>query len=50
MGEGSTPLGFFMELIWKCLRCGYIARGQDPPESCPHCKGPREDFVRVEED
>jgi rubrerythrin len=50
MGEGPTSIGFFMELIWKCLRCGYITRSENPPQNCPDCNAPREDFVKVEED
>jgi flavin reductase (DIM6/NTAB) family NADH-FMN oxidoreductase RutF len=29
---------------WKCSRCGYVAVGLFPPESCPKCNGPRESF------
>lgn len=27
---------------WKCLKCGYIHEGEEPPEECPSCKHPRE--------
>lgn len=26
------------ELEWKCLNCGYIHKGKQPPVSCPVCK------------
>ncbi|MEK7828597.1 MAG: rubredoxin-like domain-containing protein [Deltaproteobacteria bacterium] len=43
-----------MELIYKCLVCGYIhtCHGQcgDPPEKCPDCGASKENFTEVEED
>ncbi|MCK5057418.1 MAG: rubrerythrin family protein [Candidatus Aminicenantes bacterium] len=27
---------------WKCLKCGYIHEGTEPPEKCPSCQHPRE--------
>ncbi|MCL5109634.1 MAG: FAD-dependent oxidoreductase [Chloroflexi bacterium] len=29
---------------WKCNVCGYIHRGEEPPEWCPVCGSPREEF------
>ena len=29
---------------WKCSVCGYIHRGEEPPDWCPVCGSPREDF------
>jgi len=29
---------------WRCIICGYIHRGSEPPESCPICGAPRNDF------
>jgi len=26
------------ELEWKCVNCGYIHRGKQPPKACPVCK------------
>ncbi|MBW2967648.1 rubrerythrin family protein [Candidatus Woesearchaeota archaeon] len=26
---------------WKCLKCGYIHEGTEPPEKCPSCKHPK---------
>lgn len=27
---------------WKCSKCGYIHKGEEPPEECPSCKHARE--------
>ncbi len=27
---------------WKCSKCGYIHEGEEPPETCPSCKHPKE--------
>ncbi|MBW2998889.1 rubrerythrin family protein [Candidatus Woesearchaeota archaeon] len=27
---------------WKCIKCGYIHKGNEPPEECPSCKHARE--------
>ncbi|NLK50843.1 MAG: hypothetical protein GX295_00110, partial [Syntrophomonadaceae bacterium] len=32
---------------WKCLRCGYIHEGPEPPEICPLCGAPRSLFVPI---
>lgn len=29
---------------WKCLKCGYIHEGKEPPQKCPCCQHPREYF------
>ena len=29
------------ETLWKCLGCGYIHRGIQPPEKCPACVRPQ---------
>ncbi len=26
---------------WKCLKCGYVHEGMEPPETCPSCSHPR---------
>ena len=45
-------MGFenFLTILWKCLRCGYQVVAENPPEQCPDCGAPREEFVHVEED
>ena len=34
---------------WKCLVCGYIHTGDEPPEKCPVCGAPKSQFVEVTE-
>jgi len=29
---------------WKCMKCGYIYEGTEPPKMCPCCKHPQEYF------
>lgn len=38
-----------MERGWKCLICGYIHFGEAPPEECPVCGAPRDDFEPASE-
>jgi CBS domain-containing protein len=40
-----------MELVWRCLDCGYQLLGApSPPASCPDCGAPKENFMLVTED
>ena len=32
---------------WKCLVCGYVHEGDEPPEKCPVCGADRSQFVEV---
>jgi hypothetical protein len=34
---------------WKCLICGYIHTGDEPPEKCPVCGAPKSQFIDVTE-
>lgn len=38
-----------MEKRWRCTVCGYIHRGDEPPEVCPVCGVGREKFVFLDE-
>lgn len=40
------------ELIWRCSCCGFqqLRRDGGPPDRCPNCGAPREDFYLVTED
>jgi CBS domain-containing protein len=38
-----------MPALWKCYRCGHLEQADAPPERCPNCTGPREDFVLKED-
>lgn len=35
---------------WICKICGYVAYGDNPPESCPQCKAPASQFVEQTEE
>lgn len=39
-----------MNLVWRCLVCGYLIHGKEPPEFCPDCHASKEQFEWVEED
>ncbi len=30
---------------WKCMVCGYIVEGAEPPAKCPCCKHPKEHYA-----
>lgn len=32
---------------WRCGVCGYIHDGESPPERCPKCGAPKEQFAEV---
>lgn len=34
---------------WKCLVCGYIFEGKEPPVKCPGCDHPREHYMAMDE-
>jgi rubrerythrin len=33
---------------WKCIVCGYIVEGDEPPERCPVCGAPKAKFEKIE--
>lgn len=33
--------------LWKCQVCGFIYEGPEPPEKCPKCGAPREQFKQL---
>ena len=35
---------------WVCSVCGYVYKGEVPPEECPVCHAPAEKFVEQEEE
>ncbi|MEK6760186.1 MAG: rubredoxin-like domain-containing protein [Deltaproteobacteria bacterium] len=37
-----------MKKKWRCIECGYIHVGPEPPDACPLCYAPREAFAEVE--
>jgi len=42
MVEKGTVYKREKPIRWKCMRCGYIHEGTEPPEKCPACKHPKE--------
>lgn len=34
---------------WKCLVCGYVYEGKEPPVTCPACDHPREHYMAMDE-
>ncbi|GBC59604.1 hypothetical protein DENIS_0543 [Desulfonema ishimotonii] len=35
---------------WRCVECGYIHTGAEPPEVCPICGAGRDAFIEVSDD
>jgi rubredoxin len=36
--------------MWRCVVCGYLHEGEEPPEFCPKCGAPREKFELLDEE
>ena len=34
--------------MWRCLVCGYVWDGEEPPDKCPKCGAPKEKFEKIE--
>lgn len=34
---------------WKCSICSMVVEGETPPEVCPYCGTPEEQFIPTEE-
>lgn len=35
---------------WRCTVCGYVHKGDRPPEKCPVCDAPEKMFIEIDED
>jgi len=35
--------------VWRCLNCGYLFEGTEPPKACPACAHPQAYFERLGE-
>jgi rubrerythrin len=44
MVENGTVYKREKPVKWKCLKCGYIHEGTEPPAKCPSCQHPMEYF------
>jgi rubrerythrin len=32
------------KVLWRCLNCGFIYEGTEPPKACPACAHPQDYF------
>ena len=39
-----------MKKKFRCLVCGYVYEGENPPERCPQCKAPASKFVEIKDE
>lgn len=46
MGNGKR----YMQKRWRCLICGYIHVGDEPPYACCVCNAPRKMFELIGEE
>ena len=44
MVEGDTFFNRDEEVTWVCRKCGFIFKGEKPPEKCPICEHPSSYF------
>lgn len=44
MVENGTVYKREKPIKWKCMKCGHIHEGTEPPPKCPCCQHPREYF------
>ena len=42
MVENGTVYKRDKPIRWKCMECGYIHEGEEPPAKCPCCQHPKE--------
>jgi len=47
---GAAAAGNPLVRRWRCLVCGYIHSGNEPPETCPVCAAPKSQFVEIDAD
>ena len=39
-----------MHKKFRCLVCGYVYEGENPPAECPQCHAKSDKFVEIKED
>ncbi|MFC1930354.1 rubredoxin-like domain-containing protein [Chloroflexota bacterium] len=37
-----------MPAKWRCIVCGYVHVGEEPPEICPICGATKDQFEKIE--
>ncbi len=47
--ENNTMFKREKPVIWRCMNCGYIFEGEEPPEKCPACAHPKAYFELLKE-
>ena len=45
--KGKTMFKSKEQTAWKCLNCGHIHYGKQPPETCPLCSHPKSYFTKM---
>ena len=50
MVEGDTFFNRSEEITWVCRKCGFVYKGEKPPEVCPICEHPSAYFELSQED
>ena len=49
MVEGKTFFDRPEEVTWVCRKCGFVYKGEKPPEKCPICEHPYSYFELAED-
>jgi rubredoxin/uncharacterized membrane protein len=44
----SATVSYQTEKKWKCLVCGYIHKGEEPPAKCPVCGADQKKFILID--
>ena len=47
--ENDTMFKREKPVLWRCMNCGYIFEGEEPPEKCPACAHPKAYFELLKE-
>ena len=47
--EDQKPTSSLPGNIWKCHVCGFIYRGESPPEECPQCASTVKEFEEIKD-
>lgn len=45
-----TLKDFVMKKKFRCLVCGYVYEGENPPAECPQCHAPASKFVEIKDE